>query len=98
AVVPAPDDAALIVQGGDEKYLVWQGQRMRIRADWIPAALALDTPAPTPVTAAWLNARAAGADLRPPTVAGRGTPGPHLDGRDTRLGQVFVVHSTGAVD
>jgi type VII secretion protein EccB len=98
AAAPAPDDAALVARLDGERYLVWQGQRMRIRADWIPAALALDARPATPVTAAWLNALAAGPDLHSPSVPGRGAAGPRLDGRDTRLGQVFVVRSTGAAD
>jgi type VII secretion protein EccB len=49
-----------------------------------------------PVSAAFLNALPAGADLAPPAVAGAGVSGPRLDGGATRVGQVFVVQTPGS--
>jgi hypothetical protein len=43
-----------------------------------------------------LDALPSGADLAAPPVAGEGAPGPKLDGRATRLGQVFAVETPGS--
>jgi hypothetical protein len=61
----------------------------------VEPALGLDDSAAVPVRDSWIDALPAGPDLGPQPLPGRGDPGPVLDGRPTRVGQVFVVHGTG---
>jgi len=51
-----------------------------------------------PVAANWLNQLPPGPDIAPVDVAGRGEAGPVVDGRPTRIGQVFVVRVVGVPD
>ena len=83
--------AAVLVSAADEKYLLWNGRRLRVAGKAAMVALGLEQTHPVPVTQAWLNGVPAGPDLATPVVAGRGGPGPTLDGRLTRVGQVLRV-------
>jgi type VII secretion protein EccB len=97
AAAPAPPDSATVVAAPDgSQYLIYHGQRMRLDASWIRDALGLGRAPVVPVSAAWLNAVPAAADLQPVTVAGRGTPGPALGGQPTRIGQVLAEHNIGS--
>lgn len=89
---------ALLVRGADgTEYLLWHSNRFRLAAGSATAdALGYGTAAPLDVSAAFLDALPAGADLAPPAVPGRGAAGPALDGHPTRTGQVFVVQTPGA--
>ncbi|MBV2354904.1 type VII secretion protein EccB [Streptomyces sp. J2-1] len=89
----------LLVRGPDDReYLLWHGNRFRLAAGTATAdALGYGTARPLPVSAAFLDAVPASADLAPPAVPGRGSAGPRLDGRPTKVGQVFVVDTPGAV-
>ncbi|MBY8877400.1 type VII secretion protein EccB [Actinacidiphila acidipaludis] len=89
---------ALLVNGPDgTSYLLWRGNRFRLSSGTSTAdALGYGTAAALPVSAAFLDAVPAGADLAPPDVPGKGTPGPALDGLATRVGQVFLVRAPGA--
>ena len=87
--------AALVSTADGTKYLAWRDRRMRLSAPWVERALGLDGDAAVPVRDAWINALPAGPDLGSPSMPGRGTAGPPLDGRPSRVGQVFVVHGTG---
>ncbi|MER6522948.1 type VII secretion protein EccB [Streptomyces sp. NPDC001553] len=92
------DDEALLVVGPDRaEYLVWRGSRLRL-GDEVKAARALgyDARPRARVSAAFLNALPEGPDLTPPEVTGRGTDGPRLGGRETRVGQVFRITVPGA--
>ncbi|MFJ2187056.1 type VII secretion protein EccB [Kitasatospora sp. NPDC087861] len=82
ALVSAPDGAV---------YLLWHGRRLRLdTANGARQALGQTAVAPYPVTAAFLNALAAGPDLAAPDPADRGKPGPQLGTHATRIGQLFT--------
>ncbi|MFJ9562774.1 type VII secretion protein EccB [Streptomyces fuscichromogenes] len=91
-------DQALLVAGPDANdYLVWQGSRHRIdTSNGAMDALGYGTHTPLPVSAAFLDALAAGPDLAAPDTPGMGAAGPTLDGRHTRVGQVFEVAVLGS--
>jgi type VII secretion protein EccB len=90
---------ALLVRGPDDgEYLLWRGNRFRMTSGTATAdALGYGTARPLEVSAAFLDAVPAGADMAPPPVPGKGTAGPVLDGRPSKVGQVFVVATPGAV-
>jgi len=93
---PVPDGQAVLVRTTDgTRYLAWRDRRLRLAAPWVERALGLDDSAAVPVRDSWINALPAGPDLGPQPLPGRGGPGPVLDGRPSRVGQVFVVHGTG---
>ncbi|MEU6143884.1 type VII secretion protein EccB [Streptomyces sp. NPDC047081] len=85
--------SALVVRGPDKRtYLVWQGSRLELDKDSGAAeSLGYGPVTPRPVSAAFLDALVAGPKLATPKVEGRGTAGPELGGRATRVGQVFRV-------
>ncbi|MDP9792684.1 type VII secretion protein EccB [Catenuloplanes nepalensis] len=89
---PPADGTAIVAQvaGAADRYLIRAGHRHRITGTWISTVLGYET-APLAVPAAWLDLIPAGPDLAPVDVPGRGEPGPRLDGRDTRVGQIFNV-------
>lgn len=90
---PVGAAAALVVRGPDRRtYLVWQGSRLELDKDSGAAeSLGYATVTPRPVSAAFLDALVSGPKLATPKVEGRGTAGPELGGRATRVGQVFRV-------
>lgn len=87
----------LLVTGPDKsRYLVWQGGKLRLDvAGGAREALGYGSRAFRPVSAAFLNSTPSGPDLTAPVVPGRGSPGPSLGSRDTRIGQVFQVSAPG---
>ncbi|MFC4035940.1 type VII secretion protein EccB [Streptomyces polygonati] len=89
---------ALLVSGPDGTYyLLWHGNRFRLASGTATAdALGYGTADPLPVSAAFLDALPASTDLAPPDVPGQGGAGPELDGRATRVGQVFLVETPGS--
>ncbi|HEY1702847.1 MAG TPA: type VII secretion protein EccB [Trebonia sp.] len=97
ALTRVPADSAAIVQTPDgEQYLIYQGQRMRLDAPWIRVALGLSHAPVAQVSAAWLNAVPAAADLKALSVPDIGAPGPTLGSLRTRVGQVLVVQDVGS--
>ncbi|MBP0452905.1 type VII secretion protein EccB [Kitasatospora sp. RG8] len=82
---------ALVVAPDDTQYLLWHGRRLRLDTR-NNARLALGQAAVTahPVTAAFLNALAAGPDLTATVPDGRGNAGPQLTAGPTRIGQLFT--------
>jgi type VII secretion protein EccB len=89
--VVGPDRAVPVRAAGDDPtaYLIWNGHRFRLTAPWVATVLGYDG-APATVPAVWLDLIPAGADLGPVEVAGRGDAGPAIDGRPTRVGQLFT--------
>jgi len=81
---------ALLVRNGDQMFLAWQENRLRITAAWVPRALGLDPAAAVPVDSAWLNSLPSGPDLGAPPVE-HGGLGPVLGGRTTTIGQLVTV-------
>ncbi|MFE8950250.1 type VII secretion protein EccB [Streptomyces sp. NPDC007856] len=92
-------DQGVLAAGPDGgTYLLWQDNRFRLTGgSSAVAALGYGGTKPLPVSAAFLDSVPAGPDLVAPTVDGAGNAGPTLDGRETRVGQVFVVQTPGSV-
>jgi type VII secretion protein EccB len=86
-VTETTEGQALLVRVGRETFLVWQGVRLRVTAEWAPRALGMDPAAALPVDSAWLNTLPSGPDLGAPPVA-RGGAGPTVAGQPTTLGQL----------
>ncbi|MEV4615644.1 type VII secretion protein EccB [Kitasatospora sp. NPDC049258] len=81
-LVSAPDGTA---------FLLWHGLRLKLDAgSEARRALGFAASAPVPVTAGFLNAVPVGPELTAPEIRGRGTAGPVLAGRPSRLGQLFA--------
>ncbi|WEP00901.1 type VII secretion protein EccB (plasmid) [Streptomyces sp. FXJ1.172] len=91
-------DQGILVSGPDGgTYLLWQDNRFRLTGGrTAAAALGYGGTNALPVSAAFLDSVPAGPDLVAPSVSGAGSAGPQLDGRQTRVGQVFVVQTPGA--
>lgn len=86
-----PPGRAVIVSASGSEYLLWRGERLRIDAPWIPAALGLVRAQVNRVSPVWLNAVPAGPDLRPVSVPDFGAPGPRINGSPATVGEVLVV-------
>ncbi|MCX5355740.1 type VII secretion protein EccB [Streptomyces mirabilis] len=90
-------DGVLVRDDKGGLFLAWHGTRFRLAAGQAAAAaLGYGAADPLPVSAAFLDAVPAGADLAEPRVAGQGGAGPDVDGTATRIGQVFVVRTPGS--
>jgi type VII secretion protein EccB len=94
--VPPPPNGALLVQASGEQYLIWHGQRLKLDAPWIAAALGLGRARVLQVSPAWLNAVPAGPDLRPISVSGTGGQGPVIGAVRTTIGQVLVTRNVSS--
>ncbi|MFD0278096.1 type VII secretion protein EccB [Kitasatospora sp. NPDC127111] len=87
---PAAGQGVLVSTPDGAVHLLWQGQRLRVdTTNSALQALGYDGTAPFPVPAGLVNALPAGPDLAAPAVPGRGSAGPDLAGRPTRIGQLF---------
>ncbi|MGW2836176.1 type VII secretion protein EccB [Streptomyces sp. NPDC001493] len=88
---------AVLVSGPDqEKYLIWQGSRLRLDTrSGALLSLGYSSVTPRPVSAAFLDSFVPGPALAPPSVKGLGSKGPSFDGTATRIGQVFRVTVPG---
>lgn len=90
-------DGLLVAGPDDTTYLLWQGSRLRLDEEANAArALGYGSVTPRPASAAFLGAFPLGPDLSPADVPGRGTNGPSLAGRSTKIGQIFRVDVPGA--
>lgn len=90
---PIDEGAAVLVTtpDGSNRYLLWNGQRLRVNGPSVAAALGLDTVSPLPVGTALLNALPPGTDLTAPPVPGAGAPGPQIGGAPTVVGQLAAI-------
>ncbi|WP_035841692.1 type VII secretion protein EccB [Kitasatospora azatica] len=87
-----PTQALLVSAPDSTQYLLWQGRRLRVDVhNSAEQALGYTsaTVTPFPVGAAFLDTLPAGPDLTAPDIPGRGSPGPVLAARQTRVGQLF---------
>jgi len=99
AVTGLPADKAVLVRTPDQTtFLAWQDRRLRFAQRSALVALGYGNARAFDVAPAWINALPVGKDLRPPDIAGRGQPGPDIDGRPTRVGQVFTTSTAGGQD
>ncbi|NJC72029.1 type VII secretion protein EccB [Planosporangium thailandense] len=89
-VLPA-DQALLVRAPGSQLYLVVAGRRLRFADRWVVDAMGYGDVQPIEVGAGWINSVPAGPDLAPPAIPRRGEPGPPVDNRPTRIGQVMTV-------
>ncbi|MEK2490130.1 type VII secretion protein EccB [Kitasatospora purpeofusca] len=86
----AGDRGALVAGPDGVPHLLWRGRRYALDVEGgAPRALGYAAATPAAVPAAFLQTFAAGPDLRRPELPGRGTAGPDLSGRRTRVGQLF---------
>jgi type VII secretion protein EccB len=96
---PLDDDHGIAAQTpAGQTFLIWQGRRFLLTRGWLTRAFGYDTTAPVIVEPGWLDQLPAGSDIGPIGVPGEGTPGPTLDGRGTRIGQLFVARVVGTAD
>ncbi|KAB1140906.1 type VII secretion protein EccB [Streptomyces luteolifulvus] len=84
-----PGQGVLVTDSDGTEHVLWQGRRLRLGAG-TGTALGYGRATPFPVAASYLNSLPAGPDLALPEIAGRGTAGPALAGRETRIGQLFT--------
>ncbi|GAB2915353.1 type VII secretion protein EccB [Streptomyces heilongjiangensis] len=81
----------LLVSAGGDRFLVWHGRRLALDTEHgAERALGYGDATPRAVSAEFLNSLPLGPRLAPLDVPGRGSAGPALDGRPTRVGQVFT--------
>ncbi|WP_431727159.1 type VII secretion protein EccB [Verrucosispora sp. TAA-831] len=92
---PLPAEQAVVARvAAGPTFLVWQGRRFALTRDWLSRAFGYDG-VPVLVEPGWLEQLPVGPDLAPVPVPDRGRPGPEVDGRPTRIGQLFVVRVAG---
>ncbi|MFE6054955.1 type VII secretion protein EccB [Kitasatospora sp. NPDC056446] len=86
------DNQGLLVTAPDgTTHLLWHGRRLRLDTrNGARQALGQSAATARPVTQAFLNALPAGPDLAAPDTDQRGTPGPDLATKPTRVGQLFT--------
>ncbi|TCB95427.1 type VII secretion protein EccB [Micromonospora zingiberis] len=92
---PLGPDKAIVATAGDDSFLIWRGNRLRLARPWLARVFGLERGG-VEVEAGWLDSVPAGPDLAPIPVSGRGSQGPTVDGRRTRVGELFVARTTGA--
>jgi type VII secretion protein EccB len=91
---PIGEDAGAVVRGSNGVlYLVWRDVRFRIRDQAVLTALGYGSAQPMDVDSAWFNAFDLGPDLVAPEIPQRGAVGPAVDGRPSRVGQLFESRS-----
>ncbi|MEX5636812.1 type VII secretion protein EccB [Parafrankia sp. FMc2] len=84
-------DESLFVSSEGREYLLWRGQRLAMTRPWVADVLGYGAATPIEVPAAWLELLAAGPDLAPVAVAGRGSPGRVVGGREVPVGEIFSI-------
>ncbi|RFU43310.1 type VII secretion protein EccB [Actinomadura logoneensis] len=85
---PLGANEGVVVQGGQQAWLVWRNTRMKLTPR---AVRVLTAEAPVPVDTRWLNGLPQGPDFAAPAIAGRGTRVTGPDGAPSSVGQVFRV-------
>ena len=92
---PLGAGSAAVATANGETFLIWQGRRLRVTQPWLARLFGYDKRA-VQVEPSWLDLVPVGPDLTPVPVAGRGSPGPMIDGRQARIGELFVARGTGS--
>ncbi|MDP9849402.1 type VII secretion protein EccB [Streptosporangium lutulentum] len=85
---PVTQDSAMIVEGGDQLWLLWSNQRMLVPADSVRA---LPDGQRRQVPEAWLNALPVGSDFRRPEIPGFGRAAYGPGGKRSVVGRVYKV-------
>lgn len=83
-----PDDQAILVQAGNQPWVIWRNKRMQASSDEV-AALTSTTSVPQ-VAPKWLNALTPGADFKAPAIPGLGQRVAGPQGQ-AKAGQIFTV-------
>jgi type VII secretion protein EccB len=91
---PLHPDQAIVVTAGTDRFLVWQGRRLRLTDSWVARVLGYG-PDAFPVETGWLDSVPVGPDIGPLAVPGRGSVGPQVDGRQAKVGELFVARTAG---
>ncbi|GAA3734505.1 type VII secretion protein EccB [Plantactinospora mayteni] len=87
---PVGRQGLLVSVDGGERYLLWDGHRLRVRGNGVLAALGWAGIAPVAVGEAFLNSVPPGPDLTALAPPGAGTPARQsVAGEATRVGQLF---------
>ncbi|MET8049379.1 type VII secretion protein EccB [Streptosporangium sp. NPDC005286] len=87
---PIGTDSAMVVEEGNDTWLLWSNQRMLVPAGSVRA---LPEGGRRQVPAAWLNALPVGADFRGPKIPGLGRAARGPDGKQSAVGRVYRVPS-----
>ncbi|NMO55380.1 type VII secretion protein EccB [Actinoplanes sp. TBRC 11911] len=90
-------DSAVVVSSGGQSFLLWRSRRLRLTQPWLPRVLGYDG-TPVAMPAAALDSVPFGPEIAPPSITGRGEAGPKIDGHPSKIGQLFVVRTTGTPD
>ncbi|MCX2731496.1 type VII secretion protein EccB [Saccharopolyspora sp. NFXS83] len=91
---PTTHEQGLLVSAPDGALqLIWEGKRYRVTSPAVVDALGYGDTAPLKVSATWLNPIPAGRDLTVQDTPGAGSPGPLIDGKPSRVGQVYEVRN-----
>lgn len=94
---PSPaigDEQAMLVSTSDGvPFLVWKGKRFRLSGRGVKASLGYGNARTLAVTPAWLNPIPQGSDIDVPGIPGIGQPGPAIEGRQSRIGQIYEVRN-----
>ncbi|MFF7705621.1 type VII secretion protein EccB [Streptomyces lydicus] len=93
STAPGSGEAALVQTPDDKLYVVSHGKLLRLPDRSAQLALGYGTADPWPVSALWASAFPKGPDVRAPQVSGRGSPGPRVGDRATRVGDVLRVET-----
>lgn len=99
--VLAPGHGLLVSLPSGGLFLVTAGHRFRLVDQASAAALGYEGDPTVPVSDNWLDTVPAGRDLGLISVSGSGAPGPTVDGKPTRVGEVlgdgdfYLVHDDG---
>lgn len=89
-VTALPPESGYLVRSKDALFLVWDGTRSRVVADWAARSVGLDPASATTVPDSWLDTIPARPDLGPLPIEG-GKPGPEIAGEPSTTGQVIEV-------
>jgi type VII secretion protein EccB len=91
---PALAGQGMVVSTSDgSTYLVWQGKRYRMTERTVLETLGYGDVRPVAVVPSWLNPIPAGPDITLPQIPAAGQPGPVIDNRQSRIGQVYKIHN-----
>ncbi|MEW2445718.1 type VII secretion protein EccB [Micromonospora marina] len=94
---PAPGQAIVVRVVDGPLFLVWQGRRFRFADERLARVLGYDVPTLN-VETRWIDLIPPGPDIVPAVVAGHGGPGPAVDGRATRIGELFTASAASGRD
>ncbi|KUO05525.1 type VII secretion protein EccB [Streptomyces caeruleatus] len=94
---PVPRNQRVLLAGPDNtRYILWQGQKSRLRSHAELVALGLVAEQPLRASATWLAQLPSAGTLTAPSIKGAGSTGPTVAGSPARVGQLFEATAAGA--